>query len=222
MANISGVTRINGVPTECTVRVYRRDTGILIDEQQSVGGFYSINGLLTEIDYDIVCIGDSSVCPHISGPLKAFSNISASLYWRIYVNKFVDGPIFHGLNEIEMADTISGPNLCSGGTVSSSIEFSSWTDDRAFNGVKTSGDGWLTGNSAASKINQWIVYEFPSEVLITEVRIQSTDVALTGGNGSAPESFIVQYSANGVDWEDASQFDDQIWTPLEEKSFIFA
>lgn len=66
---LTGSTSVNGVPASTTVRLYERDTGVLVYDQTSeVDGSYVFTNI-NSIDYDIVCIGDETVCPQISGPL---------------------------------------------------------------------------------------------------------------------------------------------------------
>lgn len=70
-ASLSGITRINSIPAECTVRIYNRADGGLIDElvSDSVTGEYQSTNVSSSGVYDVVCIGDETVCPQISGPL---------------------------------------------------------------------------------------------------------------------------------------------------------
>lgn len=67
---ISGNTKVNSNNTQCLLRLYNRTTGELVSETQSdnITGDY-IFEYLDPIEYDIVCIGDETVCPQISGPL---------------------------------------------------------------------------------------------------------------------------------------------------------
>lgn len=70
---ISGITQQNGVNAATTLRAYRRDNGELSAEtisNASTGNYKFVN-LEGLTEYDIVCIGDSSVCPQISGPIQA-------------------------------------------------------------------------------------------------------------------------------------------------------
>lgn len=68
---IEGQTKINSIDSSCTLRIYNRDTGELVQSMSSESdGSYVFNGLDAEVDYDIVCIGTESVCPQISGPLS--------------------------------------------------------------------------------------------------------------------------------------------------------
>lgn len=94
MANISGITRINGVIESCTVRLYSRSTGALISEVESdeVTGEYSFPTLNPRVEYDLVCIGTIEVCPQISGPLAPIVNTDyydavvlsgPTAYWRM-------------------------------------------------------------------------------------------------------------------------------------------
>lgn len=71
MAELTGVTKINGVPAQCTLRAYRRDTGAFEAEIQSnpITGAYSIT-VLPNIDYDVICFDGVGICPQASGPFN--------------------------------------------------------------------------------------------------------------------------------------------------------
>lgn len=85
---IQGVTQINGIPSECTVRLYNRSTGQLHSEVTSNDstGEYEFTNLLTQ-EYDLVCIGSNEVCPQISGPLTPVDSGSAGEYEGVEVLK---------------------------------------------------------------------------------------------------------------------------------------
>lgn len=91
MASIDGVTKINNVNSQCTVRLYDRLTGELIRSQYSndLTGNYSFGELpYDSTEYDIMCIGDSSVCPQISGPIT--SDLSAGRPSNAWMVNLVD------------------------------------------------------------------------------------------------------------------------------------
>lgn len=70
---VTGTTKINGVLSECVVRLYHRDTGSFVDSTTSdnITGEYTLIVPKAGVDYDILCIPlDDSVCPAVSGPIQ--------------------------------------------------------------------------------------------------------------------------------------------------------
>lgn len=86
MASISGVTKINGVESSCTVRMYNRGDGSLeYDLTSNESGIYAVTHLFLDeypLGLDIVCIGSEDVCPQISGPIiPQTTGVFQSLTW---------------------------------------------------------------------------------------------------------------------------------------------
>lgn len=70
--SLSGTTEVNGVPTQCTVRLYENVSGVLVQSLDSdpVTGAYQFNLLSDVIDYDIACLSPG-VCPQMNGSFNA-------------------------------------------------------------------------------------------------------------------------------------------------------
>lgn len=213
MPNISGNTNQNGIPTECTVRIYRRDTGVLVAEQQSVGGSYSINGLTIGIDYDVVCIGDNTVCPQISGPIEPISIFPQATNWRLFITAN-GGHTNTTVVDLRLKDDTNTLLDYSGAIISSSSEYSgSYQDDYAFD--QNSGTRWASDNT--NSFPQWLEIEFPVSKEISSFSIEG--FGGTAGQIDNPKDFELQYH-NGVDWVTAVSFTDETgWSGGEIREF---
>lgn len=73
MSNLTGITKVNGVPESCMVRAFRRDTGEMTHEVQSdpITGEYTLIDVFSFFEYDIVCLPPSDgITPDVSGPIS--------------------------------------------------------------------------------------------------------------------------------------------------------
>lgn len=114
--------------------------------------------------------------------------------WRIYVFDTSDSGSFNPLiREIEMAYTVGGADLCSGGTVIKSAERGS--SEAAANAFD---DNTSTYWQAYTNVGEWIGYDFGvgNEVLINEVRMN----AWSSYYGRFPRIGMVQSSDDLINW----------------------
>lgn len=92
--------------------------------------------------------------------------MAAHLYWRV---RFLSHSGQCGMNEIEMATTTGGTNLCTGGTPYTNTSYGGYYGvDKAFNGDYTSGPGEWAGSSSRG----YAGYQFAAPVEINEFRLQ--------------------------------------------------
>jgi len=73
MGDITGVTKFNGVPTPCTVNMYRIDTGQYIGSTESdpITGIYNLTLVPSYVDVNVIALPiDDTLSPQISGPFS--------------------------------------------------------------------------------------------------------------------------------------------------------
>lgn len=212
MANISGITNQNGIPTECTVRIYRRDSGVLVAEQQSVGGSYSINGLSLDIEYDVLCIGDDTVCPQVNGTIYPKLIYPYSTTWRLFITANV-GHTNTTIVDLRMKDDLNVLLDYSSATISSSTQFSAaYQAEYAVD--QNSDTRWASDNT--NTFPQWLEIEFPTAQEVSAFSIEGF-----GGTSGIdnPRDFELQYH-DGTNWIAAGTFTNEIgWTGGEIREF---
>lgn len=130
MAEITGVTKVNGVPTQCTVRLYDHESGLLHKSTVSDNetGVYILDKLSNKTNFDILCMNDEAVTQS-SGPLKAIGedyiipyneyimNMSPSHFWGcddldggLYDSVTLDTGTAHGVVYHNQPPIIIGSN----------------------------------------------------------------------------------------------------------------
>lgn len=139
-------------------------------------------------------------------------------YWRIYITAGGDGGQSHvSFGELEMAETLLGPNVCDGGTPLASSQYSaSYTVAQAFDGSLITLP-WHAANGSSPP--QWVRYDFGAgnERDINEVRISARQS--TWAN-QAPGDFSIQFSDDGVTWtEKWAVTGEGGWTGYEVRRF---
>lgn len=116
-----------------------------------------------------------------------------------------------GIREIEARATVGGADQCSGGTASSSGDYSPGNaaayafDDATY--TLWASDSGTAGTTA------WIQYAFASSVTIAEIEVSSY---LTGYAASQIE---IQISDNGTDWTTTDTYSGLSWSSDEVKTF---
>lgn len=116
-------------------------------------------------------------------------------FWRLWIERNF-GSSAMAIGEIEMRATAGGVDQCVGGvaTASSSLN-ASFTPDKAF-----ANDGGTTFWVASTAKDEWIAYAFTTPVSVREIAMTSR------GDGfvtDAPRDFVVQWSDDGLVWNDA-------------------
>jgi F5/8 type C domain len=122
-------------------------------------------------------------------------------YWRVFVNSN-NGDAFTGILELEMHESLYGPNVCTGGTASASSAESGYPASSAFDSSLI--DGWtanFSGWAGSTGTNQWIAYDFGAG---NDKAIKAITITSRGGNtyfsGQAPNTFEIQWSNDGSTW----------------------
>ncbi len=117
------------------------------------------------------------------------------------------------ISEIEMRETASGANACTGGTASSS---SRWQNNAIYAAsVALTVDTATEALSAQGQWPYWWQYEFASAVNIAEVAIKARDT----GMGDEPALFLLEYF-DGTDWIAHDLFASEgVWTANEQRVF---
>jgi len=131
-------------------------------------------------------------------------------YWRIYVSGVAGGNSngIH-LTEIAWANSVSGPQIATGGNATASSAVSAVTN--AYDG----NNGTKFQSSALTSGWQWTGYEFASPADPLEVRMRTQTSTTTG----APTTFYIQYSDDNSRWTDAYYTTGLSWSNAETKSF---
>jgi len=117
--------------------------------------------------------------------------MASSTLWR--VRNLANNGGQTGLDEVEMASSPGGTNLCTGGTPNASGTYGGfYGPDKAFNGTYTnSGGEWFTSQGTDS----WISYEFAAPQEIVEIRLAPGQGDMNG----TPRIMAFEYY-NGTDW----------------------
>lgn len=136
--------------------------------------------------------------------------------WRIYISANNGSSSFTGLIEVEMSDEPSGSNIATGGTASASSQLNGYEASKAFNGIKTGGDGWTTSTNQESPC--WIAYTFSEPVNIREVRLYALKDS-TAGADAQPRDFTIEYH-DGSEWVSVNEYTGETgWSQYEERVY---
>jgi len=169
----------------------------------------------------VVYPGGSNGHGYVDGSFKSFTkpvvdqspSANRHLYWRISITGS-NGGSFVGARNIEMRVVSGSIDETEGGTATSRSNFSGLPPSQAFDGCF--GDAaqteWASNNVG---FPEWIQYQFPRAVEITELKYQCRGI----GNGQAPSGFDFQYSDNGSSWTTAKSVSSLTWTGAEIKTW---
>ena len=131
--------------------------------------------------------------------------------WRVRVLASVDGYVW--IRELEMALSISGATVCTGGTPIESGHLGSSVPSYAFDG---GANAWVSGGPEAGPRNtQWIGYRFP-------VAIRPAEISITGHSvpGDAPYACVLERSNDEILWTPVAVFSrSTAWTAYERMSW---
>lgn len=150
--------------------------------------------------------------PGIAGIMPGASGAgSAGLATRYRINISAvqgGGANFPGICEIEMASSVGGTDLCSGGTATASATAGGSFASNAFD--NNTGTGWSAGTTT---VPQWIEYQFASAETIAEVRITALSI------NDAPANFTIEYH-DGSAWQVLKTVTGVTWAAtLEKRNF---
>ncbi len=113
-----------------------------------------------------------------------------------------------------MATAVGGAQVATGGTaVASSVYGGGYEPAKAFDG--DAGTSFYAGGPSRTA-GEWIGYHFTADVTLAEVRMTKVH---DGGPEYTPRSLAIDYSANGVAWQNAGLYDCSDWTTGVEKAF---
>lgn len=119
-------------------------------------------------------------------------------WWRINILK---AQTMASAAEIEMAETIHGANLCTGGAAYASSTYNSTTlAFKAFDGNLTTDDYY---NWSAATDSGWIAYTFPAPKLVRELRFVSR---VWSSWTQYPINFRIERSLDGENWSVYREF----------------
>lgn len=141
----------------------------------------------------------------------------SSTQWRVLALNSLD-PDFISIQEIEMAETVSGANACTGGTASAGANRTSFPASEAFDGDKTStAHGWSVDKSTdVDQRDWWIQYTFPAAVSIAELRMWARNDQYSY---HMPLTFLLQYF-DGSNWvTHFSVIGENVWQVAETRTF---
>ena len=154
--------------------------------------------------------------------------MAAHRWWRI--NIFENGSGYCGIHEIEMRETVGGPDVCNGGTPSASstvVDNIRWplgmSPANAFDNNTTSQASFWCG---ALIQPCWISYQFQNPVAIAEIMIMARLHSSIAGDTDAivaaqtPVFFSFQWSDDGTYWNTTRYERSVGWTVGEQRVFL--
>ena len=122
-------------------------------------------------------------------------NPVAYRYWRIYITATQASTTsdYAEISELEMFTSVGGADVTTGGTPIASSSFGGSVAANAFDGIKTSGSVWTSGNTT---FPHWLGYDFGAGngKVIVAVGISIM------GSSRAPRDFQIEGSHDGVTW----------------------
>jgi hypothetical protein len=131
--------------------------------------------------------------------------------WRILILR-TGGTGAAAIGDLEMASTVGGANIVTGGTASaSSFLNATFVPANAFNF-----DGGNTFWVSTSELS-WLRYDFPAAVTVKEVKITSRNDAF---QGDSPILSQIQGSTDGISWANVGGLHYAIgWTAGQVRTF---
>lgn len=141
-------------------------------------------------------------------------------YWRINFTE-VNGSDVVSFSELEMFESVSGPNVVTGGTVSAQSYYTGgYEASKAVDGVLQQDDGstnrWMSSTDGPP---WWLKYDFGSgnEKAIESIGIHHREAA---SSARAPQDFDIQYSDDDSSWTTLwSVTGETGWGDLEYRRF---
>jgi hypothetical protein len=131
---------------------------------------------------------------------NAFYNEEFYRYYRTYIYENNGDANLTGILELELYDTIGGPNIATGGTASASSVFSStYPASKAFDGSLVSGDGWIPQSPPVYP--EWLQYDFGAgnEKKVIAYKMGSYSSTTTTAARSV-RTWVFQGSNDGTNW----------------------
>lgn len=152
--------------------------------------------------------------------------MAAHRYWRLVIWRVQSNSQNAKVNEIIFATTPGGTQAAVGGVATASSQFNTtYTPDKAFNGIQSSADYWQSANEymgiAGSTPYQgqgWLQYDMGAgnAIDVVEMRIYIHTANTVIG---PPRDFSLFYSDNGVNFTHLFSAGGQAWSDGETKTF---
>lgn len=151
------------------------------------------------------------------GGAGGVSNAGPHKWWRLLVTKTNIDIRYCNFAEVGFLLTADGTNQATGGTAIASDFYAPNVASYAFDGNNATNWESGTGRTDISTNPAWIGYEFaaPVEVNFVKVAVSSYE------NDEWPTRFNVEYSDDGVSWQEAWKVPEYVWPGTGEQSKIF-
>lgn len=153
--------------------------------------------------------------------------MAAHRFWRLFISDIAGSYNYVGVNELAMAESPGGANVCTGGTASASTVNGTYTADKAFDGSFLSTNSWACASNnfhpgvPNSPMNAWLQYDFaatPRDIVEIKVTFPPSGGILTNVN-MAPKNFSLYYSDDGLTWVRQRAWSEQSFSFGETKTY---
>src|SRR5262245_15623648 len=142
--------------------------------------------------------------------------MALSTRWRLNISS-TDNPPFATLAALQMATTLGGADVCTGGTASAESQWdATFSAANAFDGNAST--RWANGPDPSPSLPDWLEYQFPSAVSIVEYRIQAANAFANG----SPKNWTFEFW-DGSAWVVIdTRWNEPSWTTGEVRTYTFA
>ena len=150
--------------------------------------------------------------------------MAAHRFWRLFISDVAGSNSYVGVNELAMAESPGGANVCTGGTASASTVNGTHTADKAFDGSFLSANSWACASnifSQGSQMNAWLQYDFaatPRDIVEIKVTFPPSGGIFTNVN-MAPKNFSLYYSDDELTWVRQRSWSEQSFSFGETKTY---
>lgn len=118
-------------------------------------------------------------------------------YWRVWASKSDHASYIH-IAELEMRNTVSGPDITTTGNAISGGARSSFPDTEAFDDIVAGNNSWGVEVSVHSISERWVGQNFGSAQSIAEIQMTAR---ADGFPGQTPNTFFLESSSDGINWD---------------------
>jgi len=183
--------------------------------------------LSTALENDTIIAGQSTVISNAefdvtltipANSARVIIPAPEARYWRLFINELVGNGVSGNrftISELDFRGFPGGPSLIGEGQISSTATFSN-SPDRLIDG-----DPFTAWSSQGRGFGVWVAYDFGAgnDVAVNEVAITSNSSSVLANN-RAPKDFELQYSTDGVTWETATRYDNELdWGVVETRTY---
>lgn len=151
------------------------------------------------------------------GGAGGVSNAGPHKWWRLLVTKSNIDQRYCNFTEVGFMLTSDGASQTTGGTAIAGDFYSSNGPANAFDGILAT--AWESGANRTdlSTNPAWIGYEFAAPVEVNFVKVQVGSYE----NDEWPTRFNVEYSDDGISWQEAWKVPEYVWTGTGDQSKTF-